>query len=92
VSDHILNLLEEVEGRLPEDKTKMLAVIDQYLALSEEEKENFRLGRRAGIYRFLSHLENLELHDEVENAIKRIKKETPGGIETVISELMSSFI
>jgi len=92
VSDHILNLLEEVEGKLPEGKEKMLAVIDQYLALSEEEKENFRLGRRAGIYRFLSHLQNPELHNEVEKAIKRIKEETPGGIETVISELMSSFI
>jgi len=92
VSDHILNLLEEVEGKLPEDKAKMLAIIDQYLALSEEEKENFRLGRRAGIYRFLSHLENPELHSEVEKAIKRIKKETPEGVETVISELMSSFI
>lgn len=92
VSDHILNLLEEVEGKLPEGKEKMLAVIDQYLALSEEEKENFRLGRRAGIYRFLSHLQSPELHSEVEKAIKRIKEETPGGVETVISELMSSFI
>ena len=92
VSDHILNLLEEVEGKLPEGKEKMLAVIDQYLALSAEEKENFRLGRRAGIYRFLSDLQNPELHNEVEKAIKRIKDETPGGIEAVISELMSSFI
>ena len=92
VSDHILNLLEEVEGKLPEGKEKMLAVIDQYLALSAEEKENFRLGRRAGIYRFLSDLQNPELHNEVEKAIKRIKDETPGGIEAAISELMSSFI
>ncbi len=92
VSDHILNLLEEVEGKLPEGKEKMLAVIAQYLALSEEEKQNFRLGRRAGIYRFLSDLQNPELHNEVEKAIKRIKEETPGGIEAVISELMSSFI
>ena len=92
VSDHILNLLEEVEGKLPEGKEKMLAVIAQYLALSAEEKENFRLGRRAGIYRFLSDLQNPELHNEVEKAIKRIKDETPGGIEAAISELMSSFI
>jgi len=28
----------------------------------------------------------------VEKAIKRIRKETPEGVETVISELMSSFI
>lgn len=92
VSDHILNLLEEVEGKLPEEKEKMLSVIDQYLALTEEEKENFRLGRRAGVYRFLSDLQNSELHSEVEKAIKRIKEGSPGGIETVISELMGSFI
>ena len=92
VSDHILNLLEEVEGKLPEGKEKMLSVIDQYLALPEEEKENFRLGRRAGVYRFLSHLGNRELHSEMEKAIKRIKEESPGGVETVISQLMGSFI
>jgi len=92
VSDHILNLLEEVEGRLPEEKEKMLAVIDRYLTLPEEERKNFRLGRRAGIYRSLSDLQNPELHIEVEKAIKRIEEETPGGVETVISELMGSFI
>jgi hypothetical protein len=32
VSDHILNLLEEVEGKFPEDKAKMLAVVDRYSA------------------------------------------------------------
>ena len=41
VSDHILNLLEEVEGKLPEEKGKMLAVIDRYLALPQEEKDQF---------------------------------------------------
>ena len=29
-SDHIMNLLEELEGRLPEDKEKMLRKIDCY--------------------------------------------------------------
>ena len=37
-SDHILNLLEEVEGKLPEEKGKMLAVIDRYLALPQRRK------------------------------------------------------
>lgn len=56
VSDHILNLLEEIAGTFPEDKDKMLAVIDRYLGLSSEEKANFRLGRRAGLYRSLDDL------------------------------------
>jgi len=36
-SDHILNLLMEVEGQLPEDKEECIAVIDRYLQLPDEE-------------------------------------------------------
>jgi hypothetical protein len=92
VSDHILNLLEEVEGKLPEEKGKMLAAIDRYLGLSASERVNFRLGRRAGIYRFLDDLRKPEHRQEVERAISRVESETPGGVEAVISELMGSFI
>ena len=92
VSDHILNLLEEVEGKFPEEKEKMLARIDRYLALSAEEKANFRLGRRAGFYRSMDDLSNPELRLQVEKAIRRIKLERPGEIEKVLSDLMESFI
>ena len=92
VSDHILNLLEEVEGKFPEEKKKMLSVIDRYLSLSTEEKMNFRLGRRAGIYRSMDDLSNLELRNQVENALRRIELEKPEGFERVLSDLMESFI
>ena len=92
VSDHILNLLEEVEGRFPEEKGKMLALIDRYLALPPEERTKFRLGRRAGVYRSLDDLSNPEIRGQVENAFRRIESEHPGGFEKVLSELMESFI
>ena len=92
VSDHILNLLEEVEGKLPEEKGKMLALIDRYLALSAEEKANFRLGRRAGVYRSIDDLSNPELRHQVEKALRCIELERPGEIEKVLSDLMESFI
>ena len=91
-SDHILNLLEEVEGRFPEDKERMLAVIDHYLALPAGEKANFRLGRRAGVYRSLDDLSNDELHSQVEMAMNRIESESPGGLDRAVSDLMESFI
>lgn len=91
-SDHILNLLEEVKGKLPEEKSEMLTRIDRYLALSAEEKINFRLGRRAGIYRSMEDLSNPDLRDQVEKALRRIELERPGGIEKVLAELMESFI
>jgi hypothetical protein len=92
VSDHILNLLEEIEGHLPEAKGKMLAVIDRYLALSRPDRENFRLGRRAGFYRSLDDLGNPELRSRVDAIMHRIETQNPGNLEQVISELMEAFL
>ena len=92
VSDHVLNLLEEVGGTFPEEKSKMLSVIDRYLALSPEKKINFRLGRRGGLYRSLDDLLSEERHKQVQTALERIETERPGAVEQVISDLMESFI
>ena len=92
VSDHILNLLEEVEGKLPEDKAEMLAVIDRYLALPERKRENFRLGRRAGVYRVLDDLSDSERYSQVEAALNRVETTIPGGLEKALSDLTASFI
>ena len=43
-----MNLLEDVCGELPEDRSAMLAVIDRYLALPPEEKLLFRLKHQRG--------------------------------------------
>jgi biotin synthase-like enzyme len=91
-SDHILNLLEELDGNFPEAKPKMLAVIDRYLALDAPDRENFRLGRRGGFYRSLDDMQNPELRSRVDQIRKRIDAERPGEFERVISDLMESFI
>jgi radical SAM superfamily enzyme YgiQ (UPF0313 family) len=92
VSDHILNLLQEVEGKLPEEKDKMLNRIDRYLSLPKGERDNFRLGRRAGIYQSVEDLFKPGLRGEVEKALQQIESEKPGGIEKVLSDMMESFI
>lgn len=46
VSDHMINLLQEIEGSLKNDKDKMIAVIDDYLAMPEEEKKMYQAARR----------------------------------------------
>ena len=91
-SDHILNLLEEVEGKLPEEKGKMLAVIDRYLALPKEERDRFRLGRRAGLYRSLNDLSDPEIRIRVDQILARIDAEGRESLERVISGLMESLI
>ncbi len=46
VSDHMINLLQDVEGSLKNDKAKMLAMIDQYLTMSEKDRKMYQAARR----------------------------------------------
>jgi radical SAM superfamily enzyme YgiQ (UPF0313 family) len=92
VSDHILNLLEEIEGKLPEDKEKMLAIIDRYFNLPEEERKLYRLGRRLGVFRSLNDLLNRELREEVERVFKEIHSHPSRDFDQFVSSLMESFL
>ena len=69
VSDHILNLLEELEGRFPEDKTKILAVIKRYFEKNDEERLIFRLGRRSGAFRRLDDLGDKETYLRLKSVV-----------------------
>jgi len=71
ISDHILNLLEELEGRLPEDKPKLLALIERYFAYSEQERLVFRLGRRIGALRKLEDLADAETYLKLKTIVDR---------------------
>ncbi len=91
-SDHILNLLEEVEGQLPGDKPKMKGIIDRYLTLPEEQRLNYRLGRRAGLYRKLDDLNNPMLFQRVQDHLERIQATSQQKVEEAIADLMERYI
>ena len=86
VSDHILNLLAEVEGDLSRDRERMLAVCRRYLALPPYERLLFRLGRRMGRFEKLDDLDGpgrgaveqtmsaIGGPDRVEAAVERLKQ------------------
>jgi hypothetical protein len=76
VSDHIGNLLQEIEGQLPQDKDRMLAIIKRYQALSAEERQVYRIGRRAKYYNSLDDLKDPGLHQIVEELIERLSNGT----------------
>ena len=79
VSDHLLNLLQEVEGQLPEDKEKMLNVINSYLSLGEEDRINFMVGSRLGYYRALTDMEREDTYRGVRMIVNRISEELESG-------------
>ena len=86
-----MNLLEEVTGKLPEDKEAMLAVIDRYLALPEE-KLLFRLGRRGGDMRSLDELNDPSIRFRLQTAMRQLGSETGGNVENIITELGDQYI
>jgi len=92
VSDHITNLLQEVEGQLPQDKEKMLASIDRFRSLPPEEKLNFRVGRRVGMYTELDDLNDLPKRQAVEQVVHRLSRGSNEIDEKTIYRLTGSFI
>lgn len=88
-SDHITNLLEEIDGKLPEDKEKMLDTIRKYQELPHSEQLIYRVGRRGGAYRSTDDLNyDSSTYGKIKNLIDDIiSKEGPEGVERFIAEM-----
>jgi biotin synthase-like enzyme len=93
-SDHIMNLLEEVSGRLPEDKEKMLDVIKTYQELPDSERLVYRVGRRGGAYRSTGDLKrDPATYRKFKNLIEDLKAR--GGMDEVerfITEMVDQYV
>ena len=93
-SDHIMNLLEEVSGKLPEDKEKILDVIRTYQELSDSERLIYRVGRRGGAYRSTDDLARDPVtYKKIREFIQQVtEKEGIKGIEKVITEMVDQYV
>jgi len=93
-SDHIMNLFENVTGKLPEDKEKMLGVFRRYQELTDTERLIYRVGRRGGAYRSTDDLKRDPMtYEKIENLVKELKAK--GGreeVEKVINELADQYV
>ena len=93
-SDHIMNLLEDVSGRLPEDKERMLKVIRDYQALPDDERLIYRVGRRGGAYRSTQDLKRDPVtYEKLKNLV--MSMEEKGGMESVekfIIEMVDRYV
>ena len=93
-SDHIMNLLEEVSGKFPGDKEKMLDVIREYQKLPEIDRLIYRVGRRAGTYRSTNDLErDPATYQKIKNLISEVKEnEGEQGVEEFVAELVDRYV
>jgi len=90
-SDHILNLFETINGKMPEDKSKMIGIIDHFFEMAPEQRVLYQVGRRMGFFRGPEDMEKSEHLGRVKQACATYGV-TPENVDTVINELMKRFV
>jgi len=90
-SDHILNLFQNIEGRFPDDKEKMVSVLQGYLSMAPDRQMMYQVGRRLGMFAELGDMENPDRIAKVEQMCDELGV-TSENVDAVIDELMKRFI
>jgi len=90
-SDHILNLFQEVEGQLPDDKERITAPIKSFLSMDKQKQLIYIVGRRAGVFRYLDDINDPVRMRHAENAVKSYCI-TLNNVDDFTAEMMKRFI
>jgi len=90
-SDHILNLLQEVNGTLPGDTERITDAIKRFLSLDEAEQRLFQIGCRTGVFSRLDDLNNPRLRMSAERNCEQLKV-TPQNIDEITAKIIKTFI
>lgn len=90
-SDHILNLFQEVEGRLPQDREEMTEPIRTFQTLPAQKQLLYLVGRRIGIFSRLADLDDAQLRAHAEKA-QLAYRVTSDNVDAWTTEMMQRFI
>ena len=92
-SDHILNLLGELDGSLPNDKEKLIGIIDKFLALPKDERELFQVARRSGMLEKVSDLSHPWIQQNAKRLLSDIYRHYgKDGVDDAVQEMMERFV
>jgi len=87
-SDHIMNLIEDIEGSLPADRSFMTGVIDSFFNMDPGDRETYIVGRRTGRYRYLRDFRP----DRETEILKQELKNKYGSLDAAILEILTNYI
>jgi Radical SAM superfamily len=90
-SDHILNLLPEVDGQLPRDRDRLVGVVRTFLEMDPAQQFLYRVGRRTGVLSGLQDLADAHRLARVQ-AIVQDYRLRPEDVDAVTDDLMRRFI
>ncbi len=90
-SDHVLNLFEDLEGRLPQDGERLAGVLRAFLELPDERRTRYQLGRRLGLLRHVGDLDSPTRMARVDEAHERLGANTDN-IDSITDEIVARYI
>ena len=90
-SDHILNLFQDLEGKLPGEKPQMMGIVRDFLSLDPRQRMLYQVGRRAGLLNRQRDLDNPQLAAKVKEICSSYGI-TPQNVDDMINEMMKRFI
>ena len=92
VNHHSVDLLMEARGQLPGDKPALLAIMDRYLDLPEDDRINYTLGKRLGYYHCLDDMADEGRKVAVGMKVREVEEAYPGQMEEVFHHLRTQIV
>ncbi len=91
-SDHALNMLPGLEGSLPRDRERLVAMLDEYLSWPREEQGRFAVGARLGIYRRLEDRQDPRRRDALDAQFEGYEEPSTDELLQAATALRARFI
>ena len=91
-SDHMLNLLQELEGALPRDRERLVGVLDEYLGWSRDDQARFAVGVRLGLFRRLADYDDAPRRRALERQFDGYEQPSADELLQAASALRSRYI
>lgn len=93
VSDHIMNLLGDLEGKLPGEKAALLARCDRFLGLPPAEQQLYQMARRHGLVNSVNDLAEPQVRRQAEHLMaEALAQHGPDGVEAACREQMQRMV
>lgn len=86
-SDHMFNLFQEIDGTLPEDKERLLAVTQRFIDMDPESRALYQVGK---MFRYFWQLDDMQIPGrlaQVEEICRKLGV-TPENVDEKINEMI----
>jgi len=91
-SDHSLNLLPGLAGSLPQERERLVAMLDEFLALPREEQARYAVGARLGIYGALADRRDPARNAALDQQIGGYREPSPDELLQAATALRARFL